>query len=314
LRRTATRALALSAALAAASLTAPAAAQDAGGAAGRAFQAGTQAYARGDFRAAAASFDEAYRIAPRGAAAYNAGLSWEAAGEAARASDDYARALRAGDLGTVERADTTGRLRNLESKLGRVSVFAPDDARVSLDGRDVTDAGRGLHVTPGSHALRIEYGDGQDESRSVRVAAGEVVEIRRTGHGEAAAPPPAPESSGSTSSDTHAPAAAVAASDHIPVFVAFGGGVVASVLAIYFYERGLSARNDFVDQTNDHDPSLHDQAETFRTLTWVSWSAAAVCAGVGAALYFTETPASPSASPGAALEVGPRGVSLRVGF
>jgi tetratricopeptide (TPR) repeat protein len=312
LKRSVTPALALCAVLAATGFTHPAAAQDSGGTAGRAFQAGTQAYARGDFRVAAASFDEAYRIAPRGAAAYNAGLSWEAAGEAARASDDYARALRAGDLGTVERADTTGRLRNLESnKVGRVSVFAPDDARVSLDGRDVTDAGRGLHVTPGSHALSIEFGDGKQESRSVRVAAGEIVEIRRTGHGEAAAPPAPPESSGSTSSDARAPTAA--ASEHIPAFVAFGGGVVASVLAIYFYERGLSARNDFV-ATNDHDPSLHDQAETFRTLTWVSWSAAAICAGVGAVLYFTETPASPSASPGAALEVGPRGVSLRVGF
>src|ERR1019366_10943 len=139
LKRSVTPALALCAVLAATGFTHPAAAQDSGGTAGRAFQAGTQADARGDFRVAAASFDEAYRIAPRGAAAYNAGLSWEAAGEAARASDDYARALRAGDLGTVERADTTGRLRNLESnKVGRVSVFAPDDARVSLDGRDVT--------------------------------------------------------------------------------------------------------------------------------------------------------------------------------
>jgi hypothetical protein len=310
LKRSASRTLALCAVLAATGFTHPAPAQDAGGAASRAFQAGTQAYARGDFRVAAASFDEAYRIAPRGAAAYNAGLSWESAGEGARAADDYARALRAGDLGTVERADTTGRLKNLEHKLGRLTVFVPDDARVSLDDLDVTDAGRSLHVTPGSHSLRIEYGDGKNESRTVRVAAGEVVEVRPAGHGEVAPPRPAPEPSGSTSSNSRAPAAPM--SDHIPAFVALGGGVVASVLAIYFYERGLSAVHQF--EPSDSDNSLHDQAETFRALTWVSWSAAAVCAGVGVYLYLTETPASPSASPGAALEVGPRGVTLHVGF
>jgi hypothetical protein len=259
---------------------------------------------------AAASFDDAYRIAPRGAAAYNAGLSWEAAGEAARAADDYARALRAGDLGAVERADTTGRLKNLEHKLGRLTVFAPDDARVLLDDQDVTDAGRNLRVTPGAHSLRIQYADGKSESRTVRVAAGELVEVRPTGHGEAPPPRAAPEPSGSTESDGQATSPA---SDHIPAFVAFGGGVVASVLAISFFELGLSARNNF-EQTQDHDSSLHDQAETFRTLTWVSWSAAAICAGVGVVLYLNETPASPTASPGAALEVGPRGVTLHVGF
>ena len=312
MRRSKARALALSATLAAAGYAHTARAQDAGGAAGRAFQAGTQAYAHGDFRVAAASFDEAYRIAPRGAAAYNAGLAWEAAGDGARASDDYAQALRAGDLGAVERADTTGRLKNLESKVGRLSIFAPDDAHLWLDGQDVTDAARGLHVTAGRHTLRVEYGDKKDESRTVRVAAGEMVEIRPAEHGEAAPARVAPEPSRSVASDAPAPSSV---QDHIPAFVAFGGGVVASVLAIYFFERGLSARNDFENPpSNKADPSLHDQAETFRTLTWVSWSAAAVCAGVGAALYLTETPSSPSASPGAALELGPRGVTLRVGF
>ena len=52
--------------------------------AARLFRAASDAYARHDFREAAVQFESAYRTAPRGAAIYNAGLAWEAAGDFAR--------------------------------------------------------------------------------------------------------------------------------------------------------------------------------------------------------------------------------------
>jgi hypothetical protein len=48
------------------------------------FRAGTAAYERGAFRAAAVAFEDAHRRAPRAATMYNVGLAWQAAGELGR--------------------------------------------------------------------------------------------------------------------------------------------------------------------------------------------------------------------------------------
>ena len=298
--------------------TAPSSAQEAPAAA-RAFQAGSQAYARGDFRAAAADFDEAYRLDPRGAAAYDAGLAWEAAGEGARAADDYARALRTADLGNVERADTTGRLKSLESRIGRLSVSAPDDAEVSVDAVDVTGRAQGMHVMPGTHAIRVRHGDGRVEARSVRVGAGELAEVRLDWPASAspdAGSPPAPTPS-------HEPRPRPVATTEpgsspstmrILSYVAIGGAAVASGIAIATYETGLSAVNQFV-QDGSRDPARRAQAENLRTATWVSWGFAGAFAATGVILFLTSPPSSTSASaPAAALELLPGGVRLSVGF
>jgi len=289
-------------------------------AAARAFQTGSQAYARGDFRVAAAAFDEAYRIDPRGAAAYDAGLAWEAAGEGARAADDYARALRSADLGTVERADTTGRLKALESRIGRLSVLAPDDAEVSVDAVDVTEHAHKMHLMPGTHAIRVRHGDGHVEARTVHVSAGETVELRLDRPDAPAAPdvepPPTPALS-------HEPRARpVAATDpgsgpstlRILSYVALGGAAVASGIAVATYESGLSAVTQF-DTGGDQDSSLRTQAENLRTATWVSWGIAGALAATGVVLFLTSPSSSNSAAaPSTAIELLPAGVRLSVGF
>ncbi len=302
-------------------LARPALAQE-GTAAARSFQMGSQAYAHGEFRAAAAAFDQAYGIAPRGAAAYNGGLAWEAAGELVRAADDYARALRTADLGSAERADATGRLKALESRVGRLSVFAADDATITVDGAEVTGRARGMHVAPGAHAVRVTYESGRVESRSVRVGAGELMEVRLESHD---APPPAPEptpssapSSPSPSPEPRAHEAAEPAGTSTQkwlAYVAMGGAVVASGVAITAYAIGLSADNQF-ENGHETSASLRSQAESMRTATWVSWGFAGALAATGVVLYLTAPSASsPSASsPSAALELLPAGVRLHMGF
>jgi hypothetical protein len=303
-------------------VTTPSSAQEAPAAA-RAFQAGSQAYAKGDFRVAAAAFDEAYRIAPRGAAAYDAGLAWEAAGEGARAADDYARALRSADLGTVERADTTGRLKALESRIGRLSVLAADDAEVSVDAVDVTDRAQGLHVMPGTHAIRVRHGDGRVDARTVHVSAGEAVEVRldRREAPAAATPPEAGEPPAPAPS--HEPRTRTAAATEpgsgpstlrILSYVALGGAAVASGIAIATYESGLSAVTQF-DKGGDQDASLRAQAENLRTATWISWGFAGALAATGVVLFFASpsSPTSPATAP-AAIELLPFGARVTVGF
>jgi hypothetical protein len=275
-----------------------------GGAAARSFQAGAQAYARNDFRAAAAAFDDAYRMAPRGAAAYNAGLSWERAGEAPRAAQDYSKALVSSDLGAAERADATGRLKALEGRVGRLRIVVPDDAQVSVDETDATELATHLYVAPGRHAVRVQLGNGRTESRSVTIGPGETAEARFASP-EVDNQPARPEAPPAAEHPTPSPKTEP---DRTMVFVTLGGALVMSVAAIAFYEHGLSVRNQFAQQ--DTDASLRNQAEAFRALTWVSWGLAGVLAGTGAVLWLT----APSSSAPTALRVGPASMMLDASF
>jgi hypothetical protein len=304
-RRARTRLASLTALVLTASCTIGVASGQEGAAAARSFQAGAQAYARSDFRAAAAAFDDAYRLAPRGAAAYNAGLSWERAGEAPRAAQDYSKALVSSDLGAAERADATGRLKGLEGHVGRLRVVAPDDAQVSVDDSDVTEVATHLYVAPGRHALRVQLGNGRTESRSVSVGPGETVEARFASP-ELDVRPARPEAP-PAADPLKTPASA--GPDRTMVFVTLGGAALMSIAAIVSYEHGLSERNAFV-QGNYTSGSLRDQAETFRALTWVSWGLAGVLAGTGAILWFT----APSSSTPTALRVGPMSMALDARF
>jgi hypothetical protein len=316
------RFLALGALLAASTLSPVVGAQDSPAAA-RAFKAGSQAYARGEFHAAAAAFDNAYDLAPRGAAAYNGGLAWEAAGDAPRAANDYSRSLRSSDLGSVERADAMGRLKGLEATVGRLTILAPDGARVTVDGAEVSEAWTGIHVTPGRHIASVRTPDGKQETRNVTVGAGEVVEVRLAQRTE---PPPAPpvETTQPPATATTSPATTprlppateqpghtepTHGADYTLPIVAVGAAVASSALAVAFYEVGLSARNDLLNDPSNQ--QLHDKAETFRTLTWVSWGVAAACAGAAVYLYLT-TPKP--AAPQATLQLGPGRLTLHVGF
>src|SRR5215510_11016624 len=61
-------------------------------------QEARDAYAQGQFDRAADLFDQANRLAPYPELRYNAALSWDQAGEKARAADAYEGALRLGGL------------------------------------------------------------------------------------------------------------------------------------------------------------------------------------------------------------------------
>lgn len=283
--------------------------------AARRFQAGSEAYGRGDFRAAARSFDEAYRVAPRAAAVYNAGLSWESAGERTRAADDYTRALERSDLGTAERADATGRLRALERTLGRLTLSAPAGTTLTMDAVEVPPGSTVAHVEPGRHELHAAYADGREDTRTLNVRAGEAQAVR-LGDAHAEETPAPPTGDGpKPPAGAHDDTATATEPNRIPAYIAFGGAVVSSIVAVACFETGLAARNDF-ENGGSHDPSLRDKAETLRTATWVSWGLAGTLAATGLVLYLLPPSRSaPSPAPSsAAVIVGGRGIGLRVAF
>jgi hypothetical protein len=312
-------------------------AQDATEQAARTFRAGADAYAHGDFATAARDFEAAFRLAPRGAAAYNAGLAWEGAGELARAADDYATALGTSDFRPEQRGDATSRLKALEAKLARVVVTGPPDAHVSVDGAPDASLPLGIHLAPGRHALRASFASGRSETRSFEANAGEEVGVRLNEAPEAAtatnpapsstpappAPPPptaarAPERDAEPTAPPPKPARPETPADdsgastrRALAWVSLGGAVVASGAAVLFYEDGLSARDRFLNNGST-DQSLHDQAITLRTLSQVSWGVAGALGVTAVVLYLTSS--APSSTGGAALHVGPRGVDLRVRF
>jgi hypothetical protein len=316
--RTRTHLFAVSLAVFAAWLAAmrPAGADDARADAARRFKAGSEAYARGDFPSAARAFDEAYRIAPRAAVAYNAGLSWESAGQRSRAADDYTRALEGSDLGAVERADATGRLRALERALARLTLSAPGATRLALDDVELPSANTVAHVEPGKHAVRATYPDGHEASRALVARAGvpEVVSIGDVQQ-DHAAKPSAPDDGAKLHPSDHEEAPPAPEPDRLPAWIAFGGAGAASIVAVAMYEVGASARNDFVNGGST-DASLHDKASTLRTATWVSWGIAGALGVTGLVLYLVP-PSRGAAIRGAAdaaVSVDGRGVALRVTF
>jgi hypothetical protein len=274
--------------------------------AARFFRTASEAYARHDFREAALQFESAYRTAPRGAAIYNAGLAWEAAGDFARAANDYTTLLGDGSAVPEQRADATSRLRTLEGRVARLVVNGPADARASLDDGAEEGLPLGVHLAPGHHTLNVTYASGATESVAVDAAPGaeQVVQLKEPSEGSNAdegvslAPGgPAPDT---TMRRTFA-------------WVALGGAVVASGLAAAFYAQGSSALNQF-ETGNDTDRKLHDQAVNDRTLAQVFAGAAGALGVTAAVLYFTSSP--PSAQPPAAtvLRVGPTGAALRIAF
>jgi hypothetical protein len=275
--------------------------------AGEAFKAGAAAYAKNDFRAAAAAFERAYRAAPRGAAIYNAGLAWEAAGESARAADAYTAALSGGDLGATQTSDARARVAAMEKTLGRVEVTAPAGATVSLGHVEGAAAPVTVHVSAGPHDATVRFSDGTTSKRAFTAVAGVSVpvafEAPKASLAQDVPPPAAVAPPGESSSGPPG-------SRKLIGFAALGGGVIASGVAIALGVAALSAKSEF-DDSGHHDQDAHDRAASLRTMTNVSWCVAGVLGVTGAVLVMT-APSGSSTSASAGL--GPRGAFVSVRF
>jgi hypothetical protein len=132
------------------------------------FARGQRAFAAGDYRAAALSFEDAYRRKPHHAALWNAGRSWERAGEIARAANLYARYLAEAPADARDRDHATEALRHLGAQLVRLDVQGAEDGSVSVDGRSIE--GQSVYVSPGDHIV-----EGRVRGELVRRTAGGVV-------------------------------------------------------------------------------------------------------------------------------------------
>lgn len=279
--------------------------------AARLFRLGTDSYARHDFREAARQFESAYRIAPRGAAMYDAGLAWEQAGELPRAADDFAIAIGNGDTSSQQRSDATARLKALEARLARLVVTGPADAHVTVDDGSQATLPLGIHLAPGTHALFVTYAGGGTESRDIDARAGAEVVVRLTAPATAdATPQPAPPSQ---APPTEGPGPASddgsTSTRRTLAWLSLSGAGLAAVLTVYFYVQGENALSQY-EQGRDMSGSLHDQAVTDRTAAQVLAVATVALGATSAVLFLTSRGTGASTS----LRIGPASAALRVTF
>lgn len=152
------------------------------------FREGERAFAAGDYIHAGESFEAAHRLAPHPDALWNAARAWEAAGEAARAANLYARYLRDAPPGGQDRDAAIRSLASLSAKLGRLDIAASGVTDVSVDGRPLD--GDRLYVVPGAHVVRGRAG-AQALEKTAAVEAGAAASVALA----PPATPPAPAAS-----------------------------------------------------------------------------------------------------------------------
>ena len=200
--------------------------------AGRAFAVGEEAFAKGDFLRAAASFEEAFARAPHDSSLWNAARSWHRAGELDRAANRYAHFLLDAPATAPDRDAATRALREVAAKLGRFEVHAPGLTEVRVDGAPARLPT--VYVHPGAHVITGRSGD-RTIVRTERVEAGSVTSVVL--HDE---PPPAvpARSAGATSGPTAAsastagPTAGPASGLPVPPMAARIGMIVGGTLSV----------------------------------------------------------------------------------
>jgi len=274
------------------------------------FRAGEASYARGDFPAAARSFEEAHRRAPHGATLYNAGLAWEWAQQFARAADDYETALRLGGLSPMQTSGATTRLASLEKSFGHINVVAPRGGIVSVAHRERATAPVIVHVPPGEHDVTVFRLGGQTETSKVTVAAGGTSEV-------AFAAEPLPTATGQMTESVTGGAPQMSAPHRRRPwgFAALGTSVALGSVAIYLGVQALDAR-DAYNHSGYTDINAYNRASSLRTWTNVFWVGAGLVAAAGAVLVLGDAGndrGMPS-SPRTAISLGPGGALVTTSF
>jgi hypothetical protein len=297
------------------------------------FHEASRAYDRGQFAAAASGFEESDRLVPRSAALYNAGVAWEAAGDPARAANDYDTALDRGELAPDQAADARKQLDALERKLGRLDVLAPPDARIVVGVVEGHGPRLHLHVEPGAHDVLVTTADGRAERRTIDARAGEVATVRFEDRpGPVPQPPLGPSTrtprqqsppavpSGRPTASPLRPGGGVSGPviSHPPshpertvAWVALGTAVAFSGAAIVFGVKTLDSLHSF-ESSDELDASAHDNAVRYRLLTNIALGAAGAVALLGGTLLVVSfTGSRETRQAGLAVEAGLGSVALR---
>lgn len=270
------------------------------------FRAGRAAYERGSFRAAAASFEEAARLAPHPQAWYAAGDAWDAARDAPRAVYAFEQALALSGLAPPKIERIRRRLQRLTRGLGVVRIEGPHEAAIAVAHVRRASLPVSIHVPPGEHEVRLIEPATAAKTKLVQVVAGQSTTVTFTLPApepvsdtalEPEPVPPGPDDGGGVSG--------LGIAGWTILGIGLGGSVAAGVVTAV----GLDARDEW--EADRQDEELLDRAESLRTWTGVAWVAAGTVVVTGASLLVVD---AASTSEAAADDEADVGLAVRVRF
>jgi len=255
-----------------------------------AYDRGTQAHARGDFRHAAEEFAKADALAP-------SPVALQAALDAAVDADDFVlgaellertKRLGASRPGTL-RASIDAATTKLGGRAGHLKVACPSGARCTgtIDSA-AFDAGKGVWMRPGPHTLVVQV-DGAPDTRTVEIRAGESMEVmaaRASATPTLTPAPTRPPAPNPTPTPTPIPAAETPSAKPLsPLVFWIGAGatVVLGGATTYFALTASSKHQSFVDAgcgtlaTSDC-PGLKDSGESAQTSANIGFAVTGVAA------------------------------------
>jgi tetratricopeptide (TPR) repeat protein len=273
--------------------------------AGREFDRGAAAAARGDYLDAAAAFMRAYELAPHAAALYNAALAWQAAGDRPRAADAYERALRMDGLASAQAKDARNRLEALERTLARLDVSGPQGTAVSVAHAERTPTPAQIHVEPGEYAMHVWFADGRTELKQVKARIGSI-ELRLE-------PPQEPAPSASTVPPKIEQPVASGSTSRTLGWVALGTGVALGGVTAWLGVTALDARDQYNDSGRT-DRDAYDRAGSYRTWTNVALAGAVVLGATGLVLLLKPASKQPSQVGTLRVGAGPASFSVSAQF
>jgi len=252
--------------------------------AARLFKQGSAEYAGNHYAQAAADFESSNRLVPRAAAIYSAARAWDAAGDLARAADDYDEALERTDLHGADADDARRRLGQIERRVGVVVVHTPDDARTWIGPLQGVLGSVRVHLRAGDYDARVERAGSLPWTASVLVDDGRLAELTAdlrpapAAHAAALAPATAPPSERS---------APRSSAKRTWTWIAFGTAAAGAVASSILYAESISARDAFT-ATGARDAHLRGIATSWRTGTYVAYAVtgAALAAGVSIVLVW----------------------------
>ena len=286
------------------------------------FDEGKAAFAKKDYATAARKFEEANLRSPRGQTGFNAALSWEAAGDPARASDAFASALEDKALPAAARDHALERLAALERITLTLHIAASGTATAAIAHVVDRPLPATVHVTPGRHELVVRFPDGSVVRQEIEARAAERVTLkvsppaladaRRAPAPAAVEPLPAqvpPQSSPAQDAPPPSLDAPPRDAETRPSiqptvgWIALGAGALSLGAATYLGLRGIDARDRF-DDSGRTDADARSSAIALRTWANVGWVAAGAFVATGIVLLVTAK-RSASKGPRAGISLGP---------
>lgn len=262
---------------------------DARARASQSFREAKAAFARRDYGAAAAAFEQAAKLAPHPAPWLNAAEAWEKRGDLVRAAEDCDRALGVPNGDESLRKEAEGRLAQVLTHIGTLEIIGARSFSVRVDQDEAATAPFLKRVTPGAHRLLVtDLTTNQERAIDVQASAGEVakVDLGSPSAPVATANEPAPSS--------QMPRPVASNGPPVASWILFGVGGAFAVATGVAGGMTLGAQSDF-----NAAPSQEalDRFKTDRLLTNVFLGAAVVSAGVGATIWLL----GPSPREGASL-------------